>query len=193
MAEKTTGLSKEEREAVKQRAAELRAEEKAGKNRAAGDAAIQKAIAEMTDEDRVLAEGIDRIVKEVAPQLMPKTWYGFPAYTDADGKVVVFFKAASKFTTRYATLGFEEAAKLDDGDLWVTSFALISLTPETEKTIADYGVDEQYFLDTLDEMTEQAFNDQCTGANPRYPLMSEIKELYLDAYYGREPQDYAVC
>ena len=138
MAEKTTGLSKEEREAVKQRAAELRAEEKSGKNRAAGDAAIQKAIAEMTDEDRVLAEGIDRIVKEVAPQLMPKTWYGFPAYTDADGKVVVFFKAASKFTTRYATLGFEEAAKLDDGDLWVTSFALISLTPETEKTIADY-------------------------------------------------------
>ena len=138
MAEKTTGLSKEEREAVKQRAAERRAEEKAGKNRAAGDAAIQKAIAEMTDEDRVLGEGIDRIVKEVAPQLMPKTWYGFPAYTDADGKVVVFFKAASKFTTRYATLGFEEAAKLDDGDLWVTSFALISLTPETEKTIADY-------------------------------------------------------
>lgn len=138
MAEKTTGLSKEEREAVKQRAAELRAEEKAGKNRAAGDAAIQKAIAEMTDEDRVLGEGIDRIVKEVAPQLMPKTWYGFPAYTDADGKVVVFFKAASKFTTRYATLGFEEAAELDDGDLWVTSFALISLTPETEKTIADY-------------------------------------------------------
>ena len=60
-------------------------------------------------------------------------------------------------------------------------------------TIAEYGVDEKYFLDTLDEMTEQAFNDQCTGANPRYPLMSEIKELYLGAYYGREPQDYAVC
>ncbi|PPG03103.1 hypothetical protein C5E06_11845 [Pseudoclavibacter sp. RFBI5] len=138
MAEKTAGLSKDERDAVKQRAAELRAEQKAGKNRAAGDAAIQKAISEMTDEDRVLAEGIDRIVKEVAPQLMPKTWYGFPAYTDADGKVVVFFKAASKFTTRYATLGFEEAAQLDDGDLWVTSFALISLTPETEKTIADH-------------------------------------------------------
>ncbi|PPF76210.1 hypothetical protein [Pseudoclavibacter sp. Z016] len=138
MAEKTAGLSKDERDAVKQRAAELRAEQKAGKNRAAGDAAIQKAISEMTDEDRVLAEGIDRIVKEVAPQLMPKTWYGFPAYTDADGKVVVFFKAASKFTTRYATLGFEEAAQLDDGNLWVTSFALISLTPETEKTIADH-------------------------------------------------------
>ena len=61
-----------------------------------------------------------------------------------------------------------------------------------KKTIADYGVDEAYFLETLDEMTEQAFNDQCTGANPRYPLMSEIRELYLDAFYGREPQDYAV-
>jgi uncharacterized protein YdhG (YjbR/CyaY superfamily) len=138
MAEKTAGLSQEERDAVKQRAAELRAQEKAGKSRAAGEKAVREAIAAMPDDDRVLAEGIDRIVSEVAPQLMPKTWYGFPAYTDADGKVVVFFKAASKFTTRYATLGFEEAAQLDDGDLWVTSFALISLTPETERTIAEH-------------------------------------------------------
>ncbi len=137
MAEKTAGLSPEEREAVKQRAAELRAEEKAGKSRAAGEKAVREAIAVMPDDDRVLAEGIDRIVSEVAPHLMPKTWYGFPAYTDADGKVVVFFKAASKFTTRYATLGFEEAAQLDDGDLWVTSFALIALTPETERTITE--------------------------------------------------------
>ncbi len=136
MAEKSTGLSAEERAAVKQRAAELRAQEKAGKSRDAGEAAIRDAIAEMTEPDRVLAEGIHRIVSEVAPQLMPKTWYGFPAYTDADGKVVVFFKAASKYTTRYATLGFEEASQLDDGDLWVTSFALIALTPETEKTVA---------------------------------------------------------
>lgn len=138
MVEKNAGLSKEERDAVKQRAAELRAQEKAGKSRAAGEKAIREAIAAMPDADRVLAEGIDRIVSEVAPQLMPKTWYGFPAYTDEAGKVVVFFKAASKFTTRYATLGFEEAAQLDDGDLWVTSFALIDLTPETEKTIAAY-------------------------------------------------------
>jgi uncharacterized protein YdhG (YjbR/CyaY superfamily) len=138
MAEKTAGLSQEEREAVKQRAAELRAQEKAGKSRAAGEKAVREAIAAMPDDDRVLAEGIDRIVSEVAPHLMPKTWYGFPAYTDADGKVVVFFKAASKFTTRYATLGFEDAAQLDDGDLWVTSFALISLTPETERTIAEH-------------------------------------------------------
>lgn len=138
MAEKNAGLSADERDAVKQRAAELRAEARAGKTREAGAKAVREAIEAMPDDDRILAEGIDRIVSEVAPQLVPKTWYGFPAYTDADGKVVVFFKAASKFTTRYATLGFEEAAQLDDGDLWVTSFALISLTPEVEKTIAEH-------------------------------------------------------
>lgn len=138
MAEKSTGLSQEEKDAVKQRAAELRAEAKAGKNRAAGEQAVREAIAAMPDDDRALAEGIDRIVTEVAPQLVPKTWYGFPAYTDAEGKVVVFFKAASKFTSRYATLGFEESARLDDGDLWVTSFAVLALTAETEKTIAEY-------------------------------------------------------
>ena len=96
MAEKTAGLSKEERDAVKQRAAELRAEEKAGKTRAAGEKAVREAIAALPDEDRILAEGIDRIVSEVAPHLTPKTWYGFPAYADDDGKIVVFFKAASK-------------------------------------------------------------------------------------------------
>ncbi|ALV46197.1 hypothetical protein MB46_12605 [Arthrobacter alpinus] len=138
MAEKNAGLSKEERDAVKQRASELRAQEKAGKNRAAGEQAVREAIAALPDEDRVLAEGIDRIVSEVAPHLVPKTWYGFPSYADEDGKVVVFFKAASKFTSRYATLGFEESAKLDDGDLWVTSFAVLALTPETEKKIAEH-------------------------------------------------------
>ncbi len=138
MAEKTAGLSHVERDAVKQRAAELRAQEKAGKNRAAGEQAVREAIAALPDEDRVLAEGLDRIVTEVAPHLAPKTWYGFPSYADADGKVVVFFKPASKFTSRYASLGFEESANLDDGDLWVTSFALLALTPATEKTIAEY-------------------------------------------------------
>ena len=138
MAEKTTGLSKEERDAVKQRSSELRAQEKAGKNRAAGEQAVREAIAALPDEDRVLAEGIDRIVSEVAPHLAPKTWYGFPSYANEDGKVVVFFKAASKFTSRYATLGFEESAKLDDGDLWVTSFAVLALTHETEKKIAEH-------------------------------------------------------
>jgi uncharacterized protein YdhG (YjbR/CyaY superfamily) len=138
MAEKTAGLSAEERAAVKERAAELRAQEKAGKSRAAGEKAVREAIAAMPEPDRVLAEGIDRIVSEVAPQLMPKTWYGFPAYADDEGKIVVFFKAASKYDSRYATLGFEESAQLDDGDLWVTSFALQALTPKTEKTITEY-------------------------------------------------------
>lgn len=138
MAEKTAGLSKDERDAVKQRAAELRAQAKAGKTRAAGEQAVREAIAALPDADRVLAEGIDRIVSEVAPHLFPKTWYGFPSYATEQGKIVVFFKAASKFTTRYATLGFEESAQLDEGDLWVTSFAVIALTPKTEQTISDY-------------------------------------------------------
>ena len=138
MAEKTAGLSKEERDAVKQRAAELRAQEKAGKTRAAGEKAVREAIAALPDHDRELAEGIDRIVTEVAPHLVPKTWYGFPSYANDEGKIVVFFKPASKFTTRYATLGFEESAKLDDGDLWATSFALLALTPDTKNTIAEH-------------------------------------------------------
>lgn len=137
MATKSEGLSADERAAVKQRAAELRAEEKAGKTREAGEKAIREAIAALPDDDRALAEGIDRIVKDVAPQLVPKTWYGFPAYADADGKIVVFFKPASKFKTRFPTLGFEEAAQLDDGDMWATSFALLALTPETEKRVAE--------------------------------------------------------
>lgn len=138
MAEKSEGLSAQEREAVKQRAAELRAEQKAGKNRDAGEKAIREAIDAMPPNDRELAEGIHRVVAEVAAHLMPKTWYGFPAYTDAAGKVVVFFKAASKYESRYATLGFEEAAHLDEGDMWVTSFALLAWTPETEKKVTEY-------------------------------------------------------
>jgi uncharacterized protein YdhG (YjbR/CyaY superfamily) len=138
MATKTEGLSADERAAVKQRAAELRAEAKAGKTRAAGEKAISEAIAALPDDDRAIAEGLDRIVKDVAPQLFPKTWYGFPSYANADGKIVVFFKPASKFETRYPTLGFEEAAQLDDGDMWVTSFALKALTPETEKRVTEY-------------------------------------------------------
>lgn len=132
------GLSKEERDAVKQRAAELRAQEKAGKSRAAGEKAVREAIDAMSGTDRELAEGLVRIVADVAPQLLPKTWYGFPAYTDADGKIVVFFKPAAKYESRYATVGFEEAAQLDDGDMWVTSFALTALTDATEKRITEH-------------------------------------------------------
>lgn len=137
MATKSEGLSKEERDAVKQRAAELRAQEKAGKNRAAGEEQIAAALDKMEERDRTLAEGIRRIVGLVAPQLMPKTFYGMPAWANDNGKVVVFFKDAAKFKSRYATLGFEEAAQLDDGEMWVTSFALLSLTPEIEKKIAE--------------------------------------------------------
>ncbi len=138
MAENAAGLSKEEREAVKQRAAELRKEAKAEKTRAAGEEAIREVISAMPAEDKELAEGIHRIVSDVAPHLMPKTRYGGPAYANADGKVVLFFMAASRFKTRYATLGFEEDSLLGEGDMWVTSFALIKLTPETEKTITEY-------------------------------------------------------
>ncbi len=115
---------------MRQRAAELKAQERKGKT-AAEKAEIDRqdlldAIAGMGDEDRVLAEALDEIVTTSAPQLASKTWYGFPAYT-RDGKVVLFFKPAAKFKDRYATLGFETSAALDDGDMWPTSFALTAV------------------------------------------------------------------
>jgi uncharacterized protein YdhG (YjbR/CyaY superfamily) len=130
-------LSDIERQAVKNRAAELRAQEKAGKDRAAGLAALEEAIAQLDGLDKELAAGVHRIVSETAPHLMPKTYYGFVAYANADGKVVCFFKPSSKFKVRYATFEFEAPAALDDGDMWPTAFALTALTPETEKRIAD--------------------------------------------------------
>ena len=140
MADTKSGFSAAERAAMAQRADELRAAKglKGAAKLAKELEACIAAIDALEGTDKAVATALHRIVGEVAPHLEPKTWYGFPSYADADGKVVVFFKAASKFTSRYATLGFEESAKLDDGDLWVTSFALLALTPETEKTIADY-------------------------------------------------------
>ena len=131
------GLSAEEREAVKQRAKELREQEKAGKNRAAGEKAVLDAIAEMEPDDRVLAEGLHKVVTEVAPDLVPKTYYGMPAYANAEGKIVVFIQAASKFKTRYATIGFEDRAALDDGDLWPIGFAVRNWTPAVEKKLTE--------------------------------------------------------
>ena len=131
------GLSAEEREAVKQRAKELRDQEKAGKNRAAGEKAVLEAIAEMEPDDRVLAEGLHKVVTEVAPDLVPKTYYGMPAYANAEGKIVVFIQAASKFKTRYATIGFEDRAALDDGDLWPIGFAVVNWTPAVEKKLTE--------------------------------------------------------
>ena len=131
------GLSAEEREAVKQRAKELREQEKAGKNRAAGEKAVLEAIAEMEPDDKVLAEGLHKVVTEVAPDLVPKTYYGMPAYANAEGKVVVFIQAASKFKTRYATIGFEDRAALDDGDVWPIGFAVRNWTPAVEKNVTE--------------------------------------------------------
>jgi len=139
MAETETsgGLSKDEREAVKQRAKELREQEKAGKNRAAGEKAVLDAIAQMEPDDKVLAEGLHKVVTEVAPDLVPKTYYGMPAYANGEGKIVVFIQAAAKFKTRYATIGFEDRAALDDGDVWPIGFAVRSWTPAVEQKVTE--------------------------------------------------------
>jgi uncharacterized protein YdhG (YjbR/CyaY superfamily) len=130
-------LSKEERDAVKERAKELREQAKAGKNRAAGEQQVQDAIAKMPELDASIAQRIHNIVAEIAPELSPKTWYGQPAYANAEGKVIAFFQSADKFKTRYSTLGFSEDAALDDGDMWPTSFAVTALTPAVEKAIRE--------------------------------------------------------
>lgn len=136
-ADTSGGLSKEERDAVKQRAKELREQEKAGKNRAAGDKAVLDAIAEMEPADKSLAEGLYKVVTEVAPDLVPKTYYGMPGFANAEGKIVVFIQAAAKFKTRYATIGFEDRANLDDGDLWPIGFAVRNWTPAVEAQVTE--------------------------------------------------------
>jgi uncharacterized protein YdhG (YjbR/CyaY superfamily) len=133
----TDGFSAEERAAMKQRASEMRAEGKKGAKRADGLQDVLDRIAEMAPEDRALAERVHMAVTSVAPQLSPKTWYGMPAYANADGKVVLFFQDSGKFGYRYSTLGFQEAAHLDDGDLWPVSFALQQWSPEVEKKVLE--------------------------------------------------------
>jgi uncharacterized protein YdhG (YjbR/CyaY superfamily) len=131
------GFTTEERAAMKERAAELRAEGKKGAKKADGLGAVLDRIAQMAPEDRALAERVHVTVTETAPELTPKTWYGMPAYANADGKVVVFFQDAGKFNYRYSTLGFQDAANLDDGDLWPVSFALQKWSPVVEKRVVD--------------------------------------------------------
>ena len=126
---KSEGFTAEERAAMKERAREA-------KGKANGEAAVLEKIAEMPKPDRVLAERLHAIIKESAPDLSPKTWYGMPAYANDDGKVVCFFQSAEKFKSRYATLGFAEAANLDKGAMWPTSFALKELTATEEKKIS---------------------------------------------------------
>jgi uncharacterized protein YdhG (YjbR/CyaY superfamily) len=130
------GFSDAEQAAMKERAKELKAEARASKDRAAGEATLLAAVAAMPEPDRAMAARLHEIVTANAPGLMPKTWYGMPAYANADGKVVCFFQSAHKFDARYATLGFNDAAKLDDGDMWPTSFALKALTTAEEAKIA---------------------------------------------------------
>jgi uncharacterized protein YdhG (YjbR/CyaY superfamily) len=131
------GFSAEERVAMKERAAELRAEGKQGVKKADGLQAVLDSIAKMAPEDRALAERVHVTVTGTAPELSAKTWYGMPAYANADGKVVVSFKNAGKFGQRYSTLEFQDSANLDDGDLWPVSYALKKWTPTVEKKIVE--------------------------------------------------------
>jgi uncharacterized protein YdhG (YjbR/CyaY superfamily) len=134
-AKKSKGFTDEERAAMRERAKELKAEERANKNRAAGESAVLAKIAEMPQPDRAMAERVHEIVKASAPDLSPKTWYGMPAYANKDGKVVCFFQSAEKFDARYATLGFSDEANLDEGAMWPTSFALKELSATEEAKI----------------------------------------------------------
>ena len=132
---KDTVWTAEEQAAMKERAKEMKAEARADKDKAAGESDVLAKIAEMPEADRSMAERLHAIIKATAPTLSPRTWYGMPAYTK-DGKVVCFFQSAQKFNARYATLGFNDTANLDEGAMWPTSFALKKLTAADEVRIA---------------------------------------------------------
>ena len=131
----SSGFNAEERAAMKERAKEAKAEARANRSRADGEADLLAKIAEMPAQDRALAQRVHEIITANAPDLMPKTWYGMPAYA-RNGKVLCFFQAAAKFDARYATLGFDDTANLDDGAMWPTSFALKEMTPAVEEKIS---------------------------------------------------------
>jgi uncharacterized protein YdhG (YjbR/CyaY superfamily) len=132
---KSAGFSAEERAAMKERAQEMKAEARANKDKAEGEKAVLAKIDEMSEPDRSMAKRFHAIVTANAPALTPKTWYGMPAYA-RDGKIICFFQSAQKFNARYATLGFNDEANLDEGAMWPTSFALKELTAAEEKKIA---------------------------------------------------------
>jgi uncharacterized protein YdhG (YjbR/CyaY superfamily) len=133
---KFAGLTAEERAAMKERTQELKAEARSDKKKADGEADVLAKIAEMPEQDRAMAERLHAIITDSAPTLLPKTWYGMPAYAK-DGKIICFFQAAAKFKSRYATFGFDVAANLDEGAMWPTSFALTELTAKEEAKIAE--------------------------------------------------------
>jgi uncharacterized protein YdhG (YjbR/CyaY superfamily) len=128
---KSKGFSAEEKAAMKERAQELKAE----KSKADGEKILLAKVSAMKGKDRALAKRIHEIVKAAAPSLLPKTWYGMPAWANEDGKVVCFFQDAAKFKSRYATFGFSDQANIDAGAMWPTSFALTDLTAADEKKI----------------------------------------------------------
>lgn len=130
---KSSGFTEEERAAMKERAREL----KSAKRGAEGEKDVLAAIAKMPEPDRTMSERLHKLIRNAAPELLPKTWYGMPAYANADEKIICFFRPASKFKDRYLTLGFNDAAKLDDGAMWPTSFALTKLTANEEKRIGE--------------------------------------------------------
>jgi uncharacterized protein YdhG (YjbR/CyaY superfamily) len=132
---KSKGFTADEKAAMKARAKELKAEERAKKNREEGEKAALEAIAAMEEPDRSMAEQVHALITAGAPDLWPKTWYGMPAYA-RDGNVVCFFQSAQKFNARYATLGFNDTATLDDGNMWPTAYALKELTGAEEKAIS---------------------------------------------------------
>ncbi len=133
---KADGFTDEERAAMKERTRELKAEARTSKNREAGESDLLAKIAEMPEPERGMATRLHALVTANAPALMPKTWYGMPAYANEDGKVVCFFQSAAKFGARYATFGFNDVANLDDGPMWPVSYALRELTAEGEAKIS---------------------------------------------------------
>jgi hypothetical protein len=132
---KAKAFSDEERAAMKERAAEQKAEARAQKNKADGESDVQAKIAEMQEPERSMAQRLHQIIKASAPDLMPKTWYGQPAYANKEGDIICFFQSAQKFNTRYATLGFNEAANLDDGSMWPVAYALKEMNASEEAKI----------------------------------------------------------
>lgn len=136
MQKSAEGFTDEERAAMKERAKELKAEARATKNKAEGENDVLAKIAEMSEPDRTMAARLHALIKASAPALLPKTWYGMPAYANKEGKVVCFFQSAQKFNARYATFGFSDEANLDDGAMWPTSFALKELTATEEARIS---------------------------------------------------------
>lgn len=129
------GFTAEERAAMQERIAELRAEGKKGAKKADGLQDLLDKIAAMAPNDRELAERVHAAITAAAPELTPKTWYGMPAYANSEGKVVVFFQDSGKFKVRYSTLGFQHDANLDDGEMWPVSYALLSWSPAVEKKV----------------------------------------------------------